>query len=121
LVISAGASSVRGLTVQAFRGTGITLTTKGGNVVAGNNGPIAVSSGDGNTIGGLTPADQNIGGVIGVGGNYNTIVGNLATGVVLLGMNNQVGGTTAAARNVISGNAKYGVEIGDSGNRVEGN
>jgi hypothetical protein len=43
-------------------------------------------------------------------------------GIKVNGSNNRIGGTTPAARNVISGNADHGIQIGaGSGNLVQGN
>ena len=42
-------------------------------------------------------------------------------GVVALGANNTIGGTTPAARNIISSNDGFGVQIAGTGNKVQGN
>ena len=64
LVISAGNSTVQGLSITHFLGAGLVLMTHGSNFVKGNSvvgnseGNIAVQSGDGNTIGGTDPARE---------------------------------------------------------------
>jgi CSLREA domain-containing protein len=104
LVITAGNSTVKGLVINHFQGTGagvngaIELDTSGGNVI------------EGNFIG--TDATGSVG------------AGLQRTGVAIHNTpGNTIGGTTAAARNLISGNTD-GVAIdGDSatGNVIEGN
>jgi titin len=128
-----------------FIGTDPTGTVAEGN---GNGGIVIVSS-NANTIGGTVPGARNIlsgnsvpdnegstgvtfGGTASnnrVEGNYIGLnaAGNAALpnnyGVYFAGtsQNNIVGGTTAAARNVISGNASYGVVFVGGANTVEGN
>jgi hypothetical protein len=126
LTITAGNSVVRGLSVQKFRGVGIVFNSLGGNAAVGNlvkntGGGITVQSGDGNRIGGLNPADQNVGGTIGVSSSNNLIQGNVTNGIGVTGDNNTVGGTVPAARNVASGNLKYGIIVRGENNRVLGN
>jgi len=94
---------------------GTSLAT--GNLLSGNNGPAVSISGSG--------ATGNL-----VGGNF---IGTDTTGTAplanLVGVfisgasNNTIGGTEDGARNVISGNSRYGVLIsfGSSGNVVQGN
>lgn len=107
--------------------------------------------GSGNTVGGTTPASRNVisgnlwDGVIlvgssatdnvvegneigtdGSGGKDGSSVPNLYDGVEIAAgaSNNTIGGVGTGARNVISGNTYYGVEIdgtGTTGNVVEGN
>ena len=115
-----------------------------GKVALANYG-AGIVLGDDNTVGGTTPGARNIisghAGVSGVliQGNSNTVEGNYigtdVTGTAALangtgiqisgGSDNVIGGTTGAARNIISGNSQYGVQIGypyaGSGNVVEGN
>src|SRR5262245_6866446 len=85
LTISAGNSTVRGLAIRGFAGSGIVLDTNGGDVIQGNF----------------------------IGTNAaGTVLANGGSGVLISGVgNNTVGGTTAAARNVISGNSGAGVTI----------
>jgi hypothetical protein len=111
LVITAGASTIKGLVIANFGsqssgstgGNGIVLQTAGGDLVAGNF--IGTDST------GTTAKPNSIGILISAGATNNT-----------------VGGTTSAARNLISGNAGSGVVIGSSsdvsatsGNVVAGN
>jgi hypothetical protein len=91
-------TTVRGLNIQQFPGTGI--------VIFGNNNKV-----EGNLIG----TDQT-----GTGAK-----GNLANQIDIFGNNNTVGGTTPAARNIIAGSSDYQVPAlvisGGSGNVIEGN
>jgi len=108
LHITAGNSRVHGLVVRSF-GTpqspagvsGIVLSSIGGNVVEGN--------------------------FVGVNASGSTAMGNANSGIgIRSGTNNRIGGTAAAARNVISGNGWFGVDIccdqsNSGGNVVQGN
>lgn len=121
---------VSGTTILGNVGTGVSIwgdaefTTVGGSV-----------PGEGNLISGQTHSGVDIGGAA-----YSTIIGNLigtdASGTMALpngfagvGMqsgahHNTVGGSTPAERNIISGNARDGVWIQDSGtsnNNIIGN
>jgi parallel beta-helix repeat protein len=99
IVINAGSSTVRGLDIYFFLGSGMVLNGMGGNRIEGN-------------FSGTDPT--------GTVSFPNSGVG-LA---VLNSMNNIIGGTTPAARNVISGNsssASSGVLITGDGNVVQGN
>jgi titin len=99
LSITAGNSTVEGLAVVNFQGSGIALQAGGADFIAGNY--IGVDS---------------TGAAAGNGGHGISITGGSS--------NNTIGGTTAAARNVISGNTAHGVFIAGSdatGNLVEGN
>jgi CSLREA domain-containing protein len=99
LTITAGNSTVRGLVIDNFTGDGIDLTTRGGDVLAGN--------------------------YIGVDSTGAAAAGNGGHGVAISSApNNTIGGTTAGAGNVISANALNGVLLtapGTSGNVIEGN
>jgi hypothetical protein len=96
LVITAGASTVRGLVINRFQGKAIALTMGGGNRIEGN--------------------------YLGTDSSGTTALGNLR-GVSIDGSaNNTVGGTTPASRNIISGNSGNGVYIVNAGdNMVVGN
>jgi hypothetical protein len=98
------------------------------NIISGNTGDGIGIEGDGTTgnlvegnyigtdITGSKPLANGVPGVM-VGSGVGVLIAYGATG-------NTVGGTTAAARNVISGNAAYGVQVaeaGTTGNVVEGN
>ncbi|APW61334.1 Ig-like domain-containing protein [Paludisphaera borealis] len=96
-------STVRGLVINRFTGSGILLQGSSGSTIAGNY--IGVD------LAGSTP----------LGNSYNGV------GIVD-SRNNIIGGTTAADRNVISGNGSSGVQITtnqgqvlNGGNIVEGN
>jgi thiol-disulfide isomerase/thioredoxin len=98
LVITAGASTVRGLVINRFQDNAIVLTTGGGNRIEGN--------------------------YLGTDTTGTAALGNLR-GVVIDGSaNNTVGGTTPPSRNLISGNTRIGVAIanpGATGNLIAGN
>ena len=99
LTITTCGSTVRGLAINRFLGNGIELRTGASNVVAGNF--IGTDA---------TGASNQVNARDGV------LIVNSAT--------NTIGGTTAAARNVISGNGRFGVEItnaSSTGNKVQGN
>src|SRR5215831_9450829 len=94
LVITAGSSTVKGLIINGFKGTGntmgagIRLTTKGSNVIAGN--------------------------FIGVDPNGTNQIPN-GDGILIVGCdNNVIGGSQTFSRNLISGN-KLGIDIQQSG------
>jgi hypothetical protein len=99
LLITGGSSTVRGLVINRFAGSGdaIEVQTNGGNIVEGNfigtdlTGTLALPNGNAVFINGPP--------------------------------NNTVGGTTSAARNLISGNSRgiTVVGIGATGNFVRGN
>lgn len=88
----------------------------------GNTAGIRISLG---TSG--APADGNVllGNMIGLNRTGTAAIPNVGDGIRLVNASNtQIGGTTAQARNVISGNNKYGVVISGSistGNLIQGN
>lgn len=90
LVVQAGSSTIRGLAINRFPGSGIVLTTAGGNRLEGNYVGVDPSG---------TQARPN-----GVDGIF---INNTPS--------NTVGGTTAAARNVIAGNSGQGIQIAGVG------
>ncbi|HEX8998688.1 MAG TPA: CSLREA domain-containing protein, partial [Blastocatellia bacterium] len=110
LEISAGNSTIAGLVISNFDGTGISLQTNGGNTVrncyvgTNNNGTVGTSNGGvglliqtaNNTVGGTTPGERNV-----LSGNQNGVVitGASATGNLVIG--NYIGtnatGTAAVA------------------------
>lgn len=97
LVITAGDSIVRGLTIVGSFSDGVVLRGKGGSLVEGN----------------FVGVDPGAGVFVGYG-----------RGIVIDSSNdNVIGGTSEAARNIVSGNANNGIRIeeGSSGNVVEGN
>ncbi|HZQ66183.1 MAG TPA: hypothetical protein VFA66_13260 [Gaiellaceae bacterium] len=153
LTITAGSSTVRGLSITNFGG-GILLETGGSNTISGNwlgvriNGDAA-----GNAVGVIVDsADNTIGGPTGrnvISGNStagvavltqdatsnlvaNNYIGTTSTGTGSLpngdgvflsfgARGNTIGGTTGSARNIISGNAGYGVNDQSGPNTIEGN
>ena len=99
LVLSGGNSTIRGLAIDGFNSTGIDLTNRGGDAVAGD-------------FVGLRPD--------------GTPLANLGDGVLIDGVTgNTIGGTTPGSRNVLSGNGGYGevviVRAGATANLVAGN
>ena len=99
LSIQAGNTTVRGLIINRFSQNGIVLQSIG-NTITGN--------------------------FIGTNASGTVVLANGGDGVLVSSnqSNNIIGGTTAAARNVISGNTLYGIEIagvGTNANLVEGN
>src|SRR5262249_38283160 len=124
-------------------------TDAGGRTALGNADGVRIEGGaTNNTIGGPTAEARNV--ISGNAGDGVDITDSGTTGNVLAGnyigtnsagtaalanagagilintgaSNNTIGGTSAAARNVISGNTTYGIEItdaGTTGNVVEGN
>src|SRR5437588_171524 len=106
LSIGAPGCTVRGLIINGFDGTGISIGSAGG----------------GSRVEGC---------YIGTDANGNAAVANFGPGVSILSSNNVIGGTTPAARNVISGNSDAGVQLElfcctgtnptASGNVIQGN
>ncbi|MFO0869119.1 MAG: LamG-like jellyroll fold domain-containing protein [Pirellulales bacterium] len=99
LTLAAGSAggTVRGLTINRFSRHGLQLTGGGATVI-------------GNFIG--TDATGTID------------RGNAVAGIYVTSTGNTIGGVTSAARNVVSGNDDYGIEIsgaGATGNQVLGN
>jgi titin len=119
-----------------YIGTDVTGTRALGNIFGlYNAGAPAIiggtSPGAGNLISGNTDQGLNLfsghnvvqGNLIGTDVTGRTALGN-GTGVYITGTQNTVGGAMAGARNVISGNMQYGVEICNiqvSSNLVLGN
>ena len=100
LLLSAGGSEIRGFVINRFSRNGIRIRAGGGNRIERN--------------------------FIGTDAAGAAALANAAAGVhIESSINNTIGGNTAAVRNVISGNAQYGVSItgGALGalNRVQGN
>jgi uncharacterized repeat protein (TIGR01451 family) len=90
-----GGSTVRGLVINRFA-LGILLSGGAGNHVEGN--------------------------YIGTDLTGNQAAGNLQNGILIVSSSdNMIGGTSAAARNVIAGNGRGGIEINGTGNTIEGN
>ncbi|MCC3409915.1 MAG: S8 family serine peptidase [Microcoleus sp. PH2017_10_PVI_O_A] len=98
LYISAGNSTVRGLTINRFGVDGIRLIDNGGNII------------EGNFIGTDVTGTQDL--------------GNRYSGISILSPNNIIGGKTVKARNIISGNDNVGIYITEAtanNNLIQGN
>jgi hypothetical protein len=109
------------LTSHFYQFYGINLVTAdqtviSNNVISGNRHGVNINQGELNQI---------TGNLIGTDPTGVVSVGNNAAGVTLSqAFNNTIGGTTAGARNIISGNTGYGVNITGglaAGNTVQGN
>ena len=97
LVIRAGNSTIEGLVINRFGGSGIFITTNGGNTIRNS--------------------------YIGTDATGTMALGNGQHGIHITSANNIIGGATVADRNVISGNNLQGIftEGAGNGNRVIGN
>jgi len=117
-----------GTVAQGNGKTGIFVTNSSGNQIGGT------ATGDGNVISGNTQqgirfssgSTNNVvlGKLIGIDAGGTTALGNLHGLSIVNAPGNWIGGTVDAARNVISGNDRYGVQITgtpSSSNRIEGN
>jgi hypothetical protein len=118
-------------------------TDAGGTTALGNGGDAVIAYANGNTIGGDSPQAGNL--ISGNGGNGVDLVGsnnvvagnrigtdvngtaalaNVGDGVLIFSAGNTVGGPTPGAGNLLSGNARNGVEIAGAtatGNQLQGN
>ena len=81
---SAG-STIRGLAINRFTGSGI-LVQSDSNTISGN--------------------------LIGTDATGTAALGNAADGISIQASSNTIGGTTVAARNVISANGRHGISLG---------
>jgi CSLREA domain-containing protein len=99
LSISSTASvTVRGLVINNFDGHGILIEAGSGHVIAGN--------------------------IIGLNASASAVLANSGTGIhIVNSANNRIGGLFPSDRNIISGNAKYGIALrsGSDGTVVSGN
>lgn len=99
LFITAGGSTVRGMVINNFHGSGIVLSINGENTIVGN--------------------------YIGVDISGNSAAGNLDDGIMIAAgsAGNSIGGGTGLTRNVVSGNGLAGIVIfpGSAGNGIVGN
>ncbi len=143
LDITAGNSTVRGLTINRFLGYQIRLSAGGGNTLVGNylnvdatgmslsggGTPLLISNSDGNVIGGATAAERNIlSGNAGTtfrvriesGSDNNVLTGNYigtnATGMASLGSSGGIGIAIYGG----TGNRIGGIAPGE-GNVISGN
>jgi titin len=137
-----GAGAANNLVQGNYIGTDASGRSALGNLFSG----VTIFGGNNNLVGGTMPAAGNVISANKLSGVYittnsvgNLVQGNLigvdATGANALGNaingisidsagSNTVGGTTSGARNVISGNTNYGIEIyspGATGNSIQGN
>jgi parallel beta-helix repeat protein len=121
LILTAGGSTVRGLSIVNFRANAMDLFG-GGDVIEGNNiqGGVGVQTGTGNRVGGTDPAARNVISSLTFFSDDNLFVGNLAGSVGVAGAHNRIGGTTPAERNVIAG-GRPALDIGGGNNVVQGN
>ncbi len=99
LAISGGRSTVKGLIINRFNGSGVVITTSGENLITGN--------------------------YIGVDYTGTKPMGNGGSGIQLMNLSsgNIFGGTGNGEKNVISGNGSSGISIGTygSGNIISTN
>ncbi len=139
LRLTGGSSTVRGLTIHAFSGSGLEISGQGGNLVRGNT--VYNNGGDGilildspsNTVGGTTPDARNVvfgntmngveirggasvsnlvaGNAIGTDGAGTAGVGNTGVGVAIVNSRSNTIGGDGTARNVIAGNHQQGILI----------
>ncbi len=140
-IILDGAGTTGNVIEGNFLGTSVT----GSAALANHHGVIVTNGADGNTIGGTAAGAGNVvaastyegiildgtaptgnvvqGNSIGTNAAGTAALGNMV-GVYVSSANNTIGGTTVAARNLISGNTAYGIEIDGAtatGNVIEGN
>lgn len=117
LTITAGESTVRGLAINGFAGSGLLIQGAGGNLVEGNSIGVSVGgeSARGNGFSGIS-VSQSSNNTIGGSGSTagNLVSGNFGSGIVLSG--------TSTKHNVVRGN-HIGTDIdGDDplGNQLDG-
>ncbi len=123
LSIGSGNSTVKGLLIDGFLGTGIAIGDSANNVIEGN--VLSGNAGAGISIAGETAAGNVVrGNLIGTTADGTGAWSN-TDGIWLGGNthNNIIGGTTPEDRNIISGNAIYGISsnYGASQNQIIGN
>ena len=99
LLITAGDSTVRGLVINGFTGSEITIAGGGNNLIVGNY------------------LGTDVTGTLAVRGSPSTSNGGVRVG----SSNNTIGGTTAVDRNLVSGHNGVGILIAGTFNRVQGN
>jgi titin len=124
--------NANGCTVQGLMITGF---TNGISIASSNNTIGGSTSGFGNVISGnssegvsIPGAGSNVTGNVIQGNKIGTdaagtiALANGLDGISALGAaSTTIGGTTAAERNIISGNSGSGIDLGGTGNLVEGN
>ena len=137
-----GAGAVNNLVQGNYIGTDVSGRLALGNKLSG----VTILTGNSNLIGGATAAARNVisanklagvyistnsvgnlvqGNYIGVDATGANALGNVVNGISIDSASfNTVGGTTSGARNIISGNTNYGIEIYNAtatGNSIQGN
>ena len=98
LVILGGASTIKGLVINRFAGDGIRLASSGGNTIQGC--------------------------YIGTDITGAVDMGNAQDGISVETANNIIGGSLLAARNIVSGNGRFGIlitGISANGNAIKNN
>ena len=136
-----------GATGNKVEGNFIGTNAAGAGAIGNTFQGVSILGASGNTIGGTAAGARNVLSgnsvdgveIVGAAATANNVAGNyigtnaagtapLANGFegvgIIDGSSNVIGGTSAAARNVISGNSRFGVGIFNAsatGNRVEGN
>jgi CSLREA domain-containing protein len=111
LSIVAGNSTVRGLLIDRFSGNGINISNSPDNVIEAN--VISGNSGSGISIDGENAAGNQVRGNL-IGANPEGTDAWPNTDGIWMGDNthdNTIGGTTPEERNIISGNAIFGVSV----------
>jgi hypothetical protein len=149
LASGSGGSTIQGLAISGFLiGSGISVQSDGNLIQGDSLGGFPDYNGEGltidssyNSVGGLTDFARNvISGNIGDGvvieGRYNELEGNYigvdfsggpgtnqGNGVLvgIEGNSNTIGGSTAAARNIIAGNLKSGIDVVGAETSIQGN
>jgi CSLREA domain-containing protein len=86
-----------------------------GGTVAGQGNTISDNGDNGVQLFGSTSNNEVLGNRIGTNRNGSSDFGNADDGVLIRSSGNVVGGTATGARNVISGNDRYGVHLSGSG------
>jgi len=115
-------TDVTGKTVLGNLSSGVQLGAPRNTVGGGTRGAGNVISGNGSE-GIEIDSDQNLiqGNLIGTDISGSTALPNVSNGVFGVSGRNTIGGTATGQSNLISGNGANGVEIGSSGNVVQGN
>lgn len=137
-----GVGAANNLVQGNYIGTDVSGRLALGNMFSG----ITINGGSSNLVGGTAAAARNVlsanklsgvlittnsvgnlvqGNFIGVDGTGTNALGNVFNGISIDSASfNTVGGTTSGARNIISGNTGYGIEIFNAtatGNLIQGN
>jgi parallel beta-helix repeat protein len=94
-----------------------------GGALSGQGNTISDNGNNGVQLFGFTTTNNKVfGNHIGTNKNGSSDFGNARDGVLIRSSGNDIGGAATGARNVISGNDRYGVHLlGSDGNEVQGN